>query len=104
MFDLPGMIRQMQENMLQSKKQLDNITVESEAGNGAVKVVATASKNIVSISISPGLLENPDKEELEDLLLVAVNRALSMSESKATEEMKKLTGNMLPPGFDFPGL
>lgn len=104
MFDIFGMLQNMQEQMLESKKQLDQITVEAEAGNGAVKVVATASKNIISIAIAPELLGEANKEELEDLLTVAINRALSTAEHQAAEEMKKITGNMLPPGFDLPGL
>ncbi|OWY24921.1 YbaB/EbfC family nucleoid-associated protein [Sphingobacteriales bacterium UPWRP_1] len=103
MFDMFGMLQNMQQQMEESKKQLENITVEADSGDGAVKVVATASQKIVSITLTPELAGTTDKEELEDLLLVAVNRALDLARQKAAEEMMKITGNMLPPGFSLPG-
>ncbi|PSJ71872.1 nucleoid-associated protein, YbaB/EbfC family [Sphingobacteriales bacterium UPWRP_1] len=103
MFDMFGMLQNMQQQIEESKKQLENITVEANAGEGAVKVVATASQKIVSVTLIPELIGAADKEELEDLLLVAVNRALDLARQKAAEEMTKITGNMLPPGFNLPG-
>ncbi len=65
---------------------------------GGIKVVANGKKEIVNISIlDPSVLE--DKEQLEDVLIAAVNRALSDAGDKAAVEMEKSMSNMLPPGF-----
>ncbi len=40
---------------------------------------------------------------LEDLVLAAVNQALEKAQETANQEMGKVTGGMMPPGFKMPG-
>ena len=69
-----------------------------EATVGGIKVVANGNKEIVNISIlDPSVLA--DKEQLEDVLIAAVNRALAEAGGKAAEEMQKSMEAMLPPGL-----
>ncbi len=69
-----------------------------EATVGGIKVAANGNKEIVNISIlDPSVLE--DKEQLEDVLMAAVNRALSDAGEKAAVEMQKSMEAMLPPGL-----
>ena len=69
-----------------------------EASVGGIKVAANGNKEITNISIlDPSVLE--DKEQLEDVLMAAVNRALTEAGEKAAEEMQKSMEAMLPPGF-----
>ncbi len=83
--DMMGKLQEMQQQTEEAKKRLDTIFVEGEAGDGLVKVIATGNREIHNLEISPGLLEN--KEELEDLLLVALNRALTEANAIWEEEM-----------------
>ena len=72
------------------------IVVETTVGG--IKVAANGNKEIVNISIlDPSVLE--DKEQLEDVLMAAVNRALSEAGEKAAVEMQKSMEAMLPPGL-----
>lgn len=99
--DLMKGMQELQNQMLNLRQQAENETVEAEAGNGAVKVVATVSKKIISITLSPDLLTNADKEEIEDLLTVAVNRVLDAAQVTLDANMQKATEGLLPPNMDF---
>jgi len=104
MFDIFGALQNMQQQMESSKKELDTIEVSAESGDGAVQIRMNANKKVLNISINPQVVNAADIEELEDLLLVALNRAADKAEAKATENMQKVAGNMMPPGFNIPGL
>lgn len=94
--DLLGNFQQQQEDLA---KKLEAITVNAEAGDGAVKITATANRSITNISIDTSKLDLEDAEQLEDLLLVAINRALENAAAKEAEESQSLISNMLPPGM-----
>lgn len=69
-----------------------------EATVGGIKVVANGNKEVVNIAIlDPSVLE--DKEQLEDVLMAAVNRALADAGEKAAEMMEKSMEEMMPPGL-----
>ncbi len=61
-------------------------------------MVITANKEVKDIQLADDLLQ--DKEELTDLLLVAINRGLEKATSVAEEETKAAMKDMLPPGLD----
>ncbi len=89
----------MQEKQKAIKEKLATITVEAEAGGGAVKVRANANKEILNISISKEIVDPEDTEQLEDLLLVAINRAIGLAVEKEQSETQNLIKDMLPPGM-----
>ena len=95
--DLFGKLQEAQEKMKESKSRLAGITMEGEAGEGAVKVVVTGSREVKSIDVAEHLLEKDNKEELEDLLITALNRALKNAEGAWEAEMKNVAGGMLGP-------
>ncbi len=98
MFDnLFGNLQKQQEELQQ---KLATILVESEAGDGAVTVTAGADLHIENIKIDTSKLDPGDAEQVEDLLLVAVNRALDEAKQKAAAETSKLLNGMLPGGMD----
>ena len=89
----------MQERQKELKAKLAEMTVEADAGDGAVKVVANANREIVNISINKDQLDLDDLEQVEDLLLVAINRALEQAAEKEASESQRLMQDMLPPGL-----
>lgn len=93
------MFGQMQEQQKEMRKQLATIEVEAESGEGAVKVVANANREIVNISINKDKLDWEDQEQVEDLVMVAVNRALEIAAEKEAAEAQKMIQNMMPPGM-----
>lgn len=77
------------------KKRLDTISVFGEVEGGLIKVTATANKAITSIEINDVFLKSADKEEIEELLLTAVNKALANAEQVSATEMQSATKDML---------
>ena len=102
---LGNMFGDLEEKQKEMKAKLSTIILESSAGEGAVKVKANANKEILNISIDPSLMEMNDIEQIEDLVLVAVNEAISLAVQKEQEESAALMKSMLPPGLgDLGGL
>lgn len=77
------------------KKRLDTVTVNAEVEGGKIRVLATGNKVLTSISIDPDFLKTADQEELEELLAVAVNKALSQAENVSQSEMQAATRDMM---------
>jgi len=76
------------------KKRLDNVTVSGSVEGGKITVTANANKVLQSISINEDFLKEADKEELEELLVLAVNKALEQAENVNQTEMAAMTKNM----------
>jgi len=95
MFD--KLMSQMQEQAEEIKKKLDNTVVEAEVENGFIKVKANGNKKILSVEISDDIVN--DKEALEDLLIVAINKTLEKAEDVSQKETGAMAKDMLPGGF-----
>jgi len=91
--------QQLQARMLKMQAELAERTVESAVGGGMIKVVANGRQQIVSIRIEREVVDPEDVEMLQDLILAAVNDALTKSQEMMASEMGKLTG-----GLNLPGL
>ena len=103
-FDLGGLLKQaqqLQERLASAQDELATRTVEGTAGGGMVTVVVNGRLEIVSVRIDPGLLEQPDREMLQDLVTAAVNAGVRAAQRMMGEAMGKLTGG-LP--FKLPGM
>jgi hypothetical protein len=85
----------------ESKKKLNDIIVEASVENGAIVAKANANKSLISIEIAEHLIQAANKDQLEEMIVVAANRALDEAAAKGEIEMKKITKEMLP---NFPGL
>ena len=77
------------------KKRLDTISVFGEVEGGAIRVTSTANKAITAIEIDEKFYEQADREELEELLLTAVNKALAQADQVSASEMQAATKDML---------
>jgi len=96
MFDFMGKMQEAQKQMEETKKQLSNIYVDAEAEGGLVKVTSDCNLKITNIEISEELLKGDDKSELEDLMIVAINKALEKAKATQEVEMSKVAQGMLP--------
>ena len=92
------MFGNMKEKQAEMQKKLAEIRVEGEAGDGAIKVSSNALRQIVDIKISPDF-KYDEIEELEDLLLIAIQRATAKAVEIEQAETQKMISEMLPPGF-----
>ncbi len=94
--DLFGNMEAQQKEL---RAKLANIEVEAQAGDGAVKVIANANREIKNIVLNQDMLDMNDIESLEDLLIVAINRALEQAAMWEAEETRQSLAQMLPPGL-----
>ncbi len=92
--------QQMQAKMKEMQDEVAGKEFEAEAGGGAVKAVATGSGDLVSLKIDEDMLKEGDAEMVEDLVVTAVNEAISKGREEMQAEMGKMTKGMgLPPGL-----
>ncbi|MBU0487289.1 MAG: YbaB/EbfC family nucleoid-associated protein [Bacteroidetes bacterium] len=96
-----GKLQEAQKQLEEIKKRLDHVLVDAEAGGNAVKVTVSASKIIRDIEISEDLMAEGDREAIQDLIVVALNRALNEAEKVSATEMQTAARNIMP---GFPGL
>ena len=91
--------QKQQAKMLRLQDELAEKTIESTAGGGMVKVVANGKQQIVAIQIEKEVVDPDDIEMLQDLIMAAVNDALTKSQEMVSAEMAKLTGGLSIPGL-----
>ncbi len=102
MGNLMKQAQQFQAKLGKLQEELANRTVEASAGGGMVSVVANGRQEVVSIKIEREVIDPQEKEMLQDLVLAAVNDALSRAKAMVNEEMGKLTQGLNLP--HIPGL
>ena len=104
---MQGMLKQVQKMQAEMQKvqgELGNLTVSEEAGGGMITATANGNREIISVEIDPQVINGDEKEILEDLVVAAVNKALTSAAKLAEEEMAKVTKGMIPPGMNIPGM
>ena len=96
------MMRDMQAQLAKMQKIQEDLaaeTVEATAGGGAVKVVMTGQQRIQSVELDPGAVDPDDVEILQDMIVAAVNEALTKSQELAASRLGAVTGNLKIPGL-----
>lgn len=92
--NMMGKLQEMKQKTEEIKARLETISVSADAENGLVKVVSNGNRKIISIEISPEIMN--DREQIEELTLIAVNRALEKAEKVAESEMQGVAKGILP--------
>lgn len=77
------------------KSRLDTISVNAEVEGGKISITSTANKAITALHIDPDFLKNADVEEVEELLLTAINKVLKQAEDVSQTEMQAATRDMM---------
>jgi nucleoid-associated protein EbfC len=86
--------QKMQAEMSKAQAELEEKTVEVQAGGGKVTVVANGAGEVVSIKIAKEIVDPDDVEFLEEVVLSGVKQAIEQAKAIATSEMSKITGGM----------
>ena len=90
----------MKEQMQKIQDETGEKLVQASSGGGMVTVTAKARGEITSIKIEPEVVDNTDIDMLQDLIVAAVNSALSEGQKVMKDETSKITGGLgLPPGL-----
>tara|TARA_R110000823_G_scaffold311448_1_gene437099 strand:+ start:116338 stop:116661 length:324 start_codon:yes stop_codon:yes gene_type:complete len=102
--DLMGMmgkLKETQEKVEATKKRLDTVLIDEESNDGLLKITLTANRQIKTIEIDDALLE--DKEQLEDYLILTLNKAIDKATNVHETEVAAVAKEGMPniPGMDM---
>lgn len=93
------MFGNFEEQQRKMEEQLREIVVHASSGNGAIKITANGSQEITDLSIDKDKIDLNDVEQLEDLLLLAIENALNQAKEKAAAASQDMIKDMLPSGL-----
>ncbi|SVB24590.1 uncharacterized protein METZ01_LOCUS177444 [marine metagenome] len=102
MSNILSQAREVQKKIEEVQSDLEKITINAESGGGLVTVMINGKQEILELNISKEAMEE-DKELLEDLIISAINKALTDSQEEMQSRMNSVTGGMLG-GLRIPGM
>ncbi len=95
-----GKLKEAEGLMEETKARMESVYVNAEAENGMVKVIMNANKKVKDISIDKSLIDVTEKERLEELLVVALNKAMEKADRIFETEMQGMSKGLFP-SFPF---
>lgn len=101
MMNMMGKIKETQQKIEETKSRLDFVLIDDQSNDGLLKVTLTANRKVKSITINDSLLE--DKEQLEDYLILVLNKAIEKATSVNEAELAAVAKQGMPniPGMDL---
>ena len=90
---------QMQTKMKKLQDELAEKEYSASSGGGAVKATVKGENTLLNVVIDPEIFKDGDAEMLQEMLVGAVNEALSLAKKDHEAEMEKITGPMNIPGL-----
>jgi DNA-binding YbaB/EbfC family protein len=106
MKDIMGMMKkaqEMQAKIGEMQAELENATVEGQAGGDMVVVTLTGKGDMKGVKIDSSLLKPEEAEILEDLLMAAHADARKKAEEMSQSKMQEMTAGLpIPPGMKLP--
>ena len=101
--DLMGMmgkLKETQQKIEDTKKRLNTVLIDEQSSDGLLKITVTANTAIKSITIADALLK--DKEQLEDYLILVLNKAIARANQVNQTELDAVAKMDMPmiPGMD----
>ncbi len=102
--DLQGMMSKLQEaqqKVAETKERMNSVLIDEKSNDGLLKITLTANREIKSIEINDELLE--DKEQLEDYLILTLNKAIKKATDIHDTEVAAVASKGMPkiPGMDL---
>ena len=95
-----GKLKETQQKIEETKKRLDTVLVDEQSNDGLLKVTMTANRTLKSVTVDDALLE--DKEQLEDYLVLVMNKAIAKATAVNEAELGAVAKDGMPniPGLD----
>jgi nucleoid-associated protein EbfC len=99
--NLTALIKQAQQiggQMGQISEDMKKRRVTGGAGGGMVEIEVNGLMEVLRCRIDPQLFGQNDREMVEDLVVAAVNQAISKGKQMHAEALRDLTGGLPLPG------
>ncbi len=95
-----GKLKETQQKIEATKNRLDTVLIDEQSPDGTLKVTLTANRTIKTIAIDDTLLA--DKDQLEDYLIVVLNKAIEKATRVNEAELGAVAKEGMPniPGMD----
>jgi len=95
-----GKLKEAQQKVEATKKRLETVLIDEQSNDSLLKVTLTANRKIKSITIDDTLLE--DKDQLEDYLVLVMNKAIERATTISENELAIAAKDGMPniPGID----
>ena len=84
----------VQQEIEKVQNELSDMIIEGESGGGMVKVKVNGKQEVLELNIDETTMEE-DKEVIEDLIVSALNKALSKAQIDSQEKMNSVAGGMM---------
>ncbi len=97
MFDLFGKLQALKNQVQETRDALADMQVE--AATEHVSVAVSGLREVKELKLDESWLRTASSEEVEDLLIATLNKALRQAREREEEAMKEAAGGLLPPGF-----
>ena len=99
--NMMGKLKETQQKIEATKQRLDTVLIDEKSNDGLLNVTITANRKIRSITIDESLLE--DKEQLEDYLILVLNKAIEKATNINEAELAAVAKEGMPniPGMDL---
>lgn len=91
--------QKMQSELQEAEQTLESQHYTFESQQGLIKIQMNGKMIIEKIDISLELLNDGDKEMLEDLILMTINNAIQTISIEKEEAMSSVTSSMKIPGL-----
>jgi len=92
-------LKEAQAKVEETKKRLDTVTMQENSSDDLLKVTITGNREIKNIEVAEELLE--DKEQLEDYLVLTLNKAIKRASDMNEAELGAAAKDGMP---DIPGM
>lgn len=92
--------QQMGGRMQEINQRMKAQRATGSAGGGMVEIEVNGLAEVLRCRIDEGLIAGGDRELIEDLVVTAVNQAMTKTKQMHAEAMQSLTGGMSLPGLD----
>ena len=100
MMGMLGKLKETQEKVKATKERMNTVILDEQSPDNLLKVSITANRTIKSITIDDSLLE--DKDQLEDYLILTLNKAIEKATTINETELAAVAKEGMPniPGMD----
>ena len=89
--------QKMQREMEKAQKDLEAKEFEIISAGGGIKVIITGKKLVKNIEIDEDIIDPEEKDMLQDMIVVAINEAISKVISEEQKIVAKQQANMRLP-------
>ena len=101
MMGMMGKLKETQQKVEDTKKRMNAVLIDEKSSDGLINITVTADRQVKKIEIADELLE--DKEQLEDYLILNLNKALNRASDIYDKEVAAVAAEGMPniPGMDM---